>query len=392
MRPGEEATREIGVTVGTPLRADSRHPATGWVLALVAALLLPVLLLQPSPSDAAPVVDFAPRRTFNDNGAIALFGNNLMTCPTSDNRCASARAGTSNLNNNGFRMVNLDADGLAGTVNSSGSDVSIPQAGTVLWAGLYWGARLSAGAGGTASPGNARQMSLRLPGETVYRTIDSDVRFGPTPGDGAYQELAEVTSLVQQGGSGRYWGANVVGGTGEDRYAGWSLVIVYRDPTLPLRNLTVFDGFTDVGRDNPEEIEISGFKTPLTGPVETELGLIAYEGDFGTSGDQATLDNTLLSTTPLSRSNNLFNGTNDDNGTSVPGRLPADLNMLGYTGRTWESRRSATTSSRLGRPDQYRGPLLPGGRHDGDQALRPGLLHEHQDGQQPRRTHPGGGR
>ena len=35
-------------------------------------------------------------------------------------------------------------------------------------------------------------------------------------------------------------------GTGNDRYAGWSLIVVYRDPTQPLRNLTVFDGFSDI--------------------------------------------------------------------------------------------------------------------------------------------------
>ena len=58
--------------------------------------------------------------------------------------------------------------------------------------------------------------------------------------------------------------------------------------------------------------------------------MVAYEGDFGTSGDQARLNDTLLSTTPLSRSNNFFNGTNDDNGSNVTTRNPGDLNMLGY--------------------------------------------------------------
>ena len=106
-------------------------------------------------------------------------------------------------------------------------------------------------------------------------------------------------------------------GTGEDRYAGWSLVVVYRAPGLPLRSLTVFDGFADVGRDEPETISLSGFRTPVTGPVETQLGMVAYEGDFSTSGDNARLNGTLLSTTPLSRGSNFFNGTNDDNGAST---------------------------------------------------------------------------
>ena len=37
-----------------------------------------------------------------------------------------------------------------------------------------------------------------------------------------------------------------------------------------------------------------------------------------------------MSTSPLSQSNNFFNGTNDNNGASVTTRNPADLNMLGF--------------------------------------------------------------
>lgn len=211
--------------------------------------------------------------------------------------------------------------------------MSGPAGSDVLWAGLYWGARFSAGAGG--APGgtdiNARRtMSLRPPGAGGYQAVSSTATFGPTSGDQAYQAFADVTAIVRAGGPGTYWGANVVAGSGEDRYAGWSLVVVYRAPTLPLRNLTVFDGFTDVGRDSPQTITISGFLTPAApAPVEAQLGMVAYEGDFATSGDQAVLNGTLLST-PLSTSNNFFNGTNDDNGRSVAARKPADLNMLGF--------------------------------------------------------------
>jgi hypothetical protein len=35
-----------------------------------------------------------------------------------------------------------------------------------------------------------------------------------------------------------------------DRFAGWTLVVVYSNPTLPLRNLTVFDGFNSVSSGN----------------------------------------------------------------------------------------------------------------------------------------------
>lgn len=105
--------------------------------------------------------------------------------------------------------------------------------------------------------------------------------------------------------------------------------MVYRDPTQPLRNLTVFDGFTDVGQGNPQSITIAGFLAPRVGPVDAQVGLVAYEGDFSTTGDTAQLGDTLLGTT-LSPSNNYFNGTQDALGTSVTDRTPSYLNNLGF--------------------------------------------------------------
>jgi hypothetical protein len=47
------------------------------------------------------------------------------------------------------------------------------------------------------------------------------------------------------------------------------LVVVYRNPSLPLRDLTVFDGFNSVDQGNPQTITISGFLAPLSGDVQT---------------------------------------------------------------------------------------------------------------------------
>ena len=67
----------------------------------------------------------------------------------------------------------------------------------------------------------------------------------------------------------------------------------------------------------------------MSGAVNTRIGLVAYEGDRGSSGDQAVLNGTQLATT-LSEGTNFFNGANDDNGTLVTRRNPSDRNMLGF--------------------------------------------------------------
>jgi len=289
---------------------------------LAIGVLLPLLAVLPAARvQAAPVVPFAPRFSTNDNGAIALFGNNLMTCPDTNGSCAGARAATNNVNNNSFVMRMLDVDGEPDTFNSSASQVDLPAGSTVLWAGLYWGARLQGDVNANDATTPSNQMLFRIPGGD-YQPISSDASFGPTAGDGAYQEFADVTGLVSSAGSGAYWAANVAAARGNDRYAGWSLIVAYRSPDLPLRNLTVFDGFNDVGQGNPQTITISGFRAPATGPVGVQLGMVAYEGDRGTSGDQAQLNATQLSTPTSSGTNSSTAPPTTTGFTSCSAHLP----------------------------------------------------------------------
>jgi hypothetical protein len=160
-------------------------------------------------------------------------------------------------------MTNLDLDSSASTFNSSNSQLILPLGSSVLWAGLYWGARLTAGSSGSAAPSNPGrgQMQLRGPTDSTYRAVTATFDFGgpdtSSTGAGAYQEFAVVTAIVQAEGAGTWWGANVAAATGQDRYAGWSLAVVYSNPTLPLRNLDVFDGFNTVSSGHPQTITTS---------------------------------------------------------------------------------------------------------------------------------------
>ena len=101
--------------------------------------------------------------------------------------------------------------------------------------------------------------------------------------------------------------ANVQAGTGGDRYAGWTLVVAYGDPTEPLRNLTVYDGFSGPSGAKPISLNVTDFRTPATGTVGP-LGFVAYEGDPGLTGDGASLNGTPLFDA-LNPSTNFFNST-----------------------------------------------------------------------------------
>jgi hypothetical protein len=100
-------------------------------------------------------------------------------------------------------MANLDDDDVAGTTNSSSSRLNLPAGSTVLWAGLYWGARLRPGDGGQAADEDSiTTMSLRAPGDAAYRTINASAasrdQFGPNGQSfNAYQRFADVTIIVE---------------------------------------------------------------------------------------------------------------------------------------------------------------------------------------------------
>ena len=96
----------------------------------------------------------------------------------------------------------------------------------------------------------------------------------------------------QSPGEGTWTGANVASATGSDMFAGWSLVIAYRNPADPLRDLTVFQGFALVTNSDTVQIPISGFLARLTGPVDAEIGVVAGEGDMSITGDSMKVNST----------------------------------------------------------------------------------------------------
>ncbi len=276
---------------------------------------------------------FTPRFSTNDTGAIAMAANTLLTCPASDAKCAPAQSGGSAANNS-FRMGYVDADTDAATFDSSRAELRLPAGATVLYAALYWGANTATATGGAAArdPAARGRVLLATPGGAAYSRVTADTvdRGSATSQKDAYQGFADVTALVRAAGAGAYTVADVQSGTGEDRYAGWALVVAYRDRSAPARNLTIFDGLATINSgDPPREIVIDGFRAPPSGPVRATLGEVAYEGDRSLGGDSTAFDAKLLSDA-RNPANNSFNSTISDRGAHIPGRTPDYDNQLGF--------------------------------------------------------------
>ncbi len=323
------------------------------------------LLLFSGMAFAQVVTPFAPRYQTNDRGAISLVANTLICYPNATNTaCDSAVMNNPAANNailtssnqldttRSMRFINADPSAPAwptGRGGSSSATLSLPPGSQVLFAGLYWGARAGSSAAGR------NQISVKPPGSGSYQSI-SGTLLGTITTQGTntsrpYTAFADLTSLVQAVGSGTYWVGGILAATGNDGlgfYAGWSLVVVYRNLNESLRNLVVYDGLAVVSSGNPVTITPSGFLAPLSGPVNAQVGAVAFEGDGGITGDQLLLNGLALSNgqNPF---NNFFNSSVSILGTRFSSKTPdyinqmaVDADIVDATGRIPNGATSAT--------------------------------------------------
>lgn len=292
-------------------------------------------------SYAQNYVPFTPRFNQDLKGDIVLIGNNILG-PNND----PFNDGT--VYNHNVDMQYIDIDGDPSTFSSSSAELEIPNPNCyqIIYAGLYWGA---------VNPGNEPITEVRLKGPSGgYSDISGTVIFdanGSTIDGGdsfSYACFADVTDFVTSFGSGAdlgtYTVANVSSGVGETanfnpyngtgQSAGWSLFIVYEDPTLPGKSITSFDGFSaiSVPGGNPNlDIPVSGFRTvPAPAPVRANFAFATLEGDSPILGDRLRLNGVSLSTADRPVSNFFNSSVTRLDATPVTNRVPNSTNTLGF--------------------------------------------------------------
>jgi gliding motility-associated-like protein len=129
-----------------------------------------------------------------------------------------------------------------------------------------------------------------------------------------FSAFADITAQVKNTGSGNYTVTeldltNVINfycfnGT---NFGGWAIVVVYKNATLPLNQLTIYDGLQYV----PDEINITLNSLNVIDNDNARIGFIAWEGDqFISVNETLRVNGNPLSNPPLNPVNNAFNGTN----------------------------------------------------------------------------------
>jgi uncharacterized repeat protein (TIGR01451 family) len=237
--------------------------------------------------------------------------------------CLNARNGVgtaNNLNNDAYTSVDVDVDADGTTFNSSSATLTLAVGDSVMFAGLYWGAYSA----------DAARNTVRFRTPTAgYATITATQLDQDATTSQNYQGFRDVTALVRAGGSGNYFVANVQRELATARYAGWTLVVVlYNQASLP-RSLAVYDGYARVFTGVPVSIAVSGLNTPPAGAVNTQLGIVGYEGDLGIVGDVLQLNATTISDAQNPASNP-FNSSLSALGVRFSAKNPDYVNQLAF--------------------------------------------------------------
>jgi gliding motility-associated-like protein len=304
-------------------------------------LIIALTLCLGMASFAQNYVPFAPRFNQDLKGDIVLIGNNILG---PDNNVFN----DGSIFNHNVDMQYIDIDSDASTFSSSSADLSIdnPNCYRIIYAGLYWGA---------VNPGSEPITDVKFKGPVGdYNDITGDIIYdanGTTIDGGdsfSYACFADVTDIVTSFGPGvdlgTYTVANVSSGVGETatstpyngtgQSAGWSLFIVYEDPTLPGKSITSFDGFSAIsvpGNNTTLDIPVDGFRTiPAPAPVRANFAFATLEGDSPILGDRLRLNGVSLSTADRPVTNFFNSSVTQLDATPVLDRVPNSSNTLGF--------------------------------------------------------------
>ncbi|QLG45278.1 T9SS type B sorting domain-containing protein [Costertonia aggregata] len=313
-------------------------------------------------------IPFTPRLNEGGNTYVNIKGDYTFLSNTvmnrRDNNNTANDPYNGNRSNNNLHIEYIDIDGDNTTFSSTSSTLSVPACSQIYWAGLYWAGNYDRDVVNSRYRGSLpndnnhydfRNIKFKVPGGN-YIDISADTSADPVgdeddviidgfpnnvPND-PYVCYKNVTSQLQAlaDPNGEYTVANVRGTRGRTSYgsAGWTLVVIYENPTLPGKYISVFDGYEGIttrSGDRTADVLFSGFNTIPTGPVQARLGVSALEGESRLDGDVFQIQSNSNSnftdiTNAANPDDNFFNSTISRDGVNVTTRNINGRNAIGY--------------------------------------------------------------
>ncbi|UII81600.1 T9SS type B sorting domain-containing protein [Flagellimonas sp. CMM7] len=315
-------------------------------------------------------VPFTPRLNDGGNTYLNIKGDYTFLSNSVMNRVLADGTGVNTPyngsgSNNSLHIEYVDVDSDPTTYSSSSSTLSVPDCSQIYWAGLYWAGNYDEERKNQAGDFNnnftvdnnhydVTAVKLMVPGGS-YVDLVADNNPDPVGEDDAiivdgyntlpndpYVCYKNVTSLLQAlpDPDGEYTVANVRGTRGSTNHgaAGWTLVVIYENPTLTGKYISVFDGYegiTTQSGNSTADITVSGFNTIPVGPVNARVGVSTLEGESSLDGDTfGIVSNSSSTFTDITNAanpdDNFFNSTITEDGVNVASRNINSTNAIGF--------------------------------------------------------------
>ena len=144
-----------------------------------------------------------------------------------------------------------------------------------------------------------------------------------------FSAIKDVTAQVQSTGNGTYTISDLdvssfieLHAQRSTNFAGWALIIVYKNQNLPLNQLNIYDGMQSV----PDQVDITLNNLNVIDNVDAKIGFLAWEGDSGIAVNETLrINGNPIGNPPLNPINNAFNGTNSLTNSSTLYNMDLDV-------------------------------------------------------------------
>ena len=144
-----------------------------------------------------------------------------------------------------------------------------------------------------------------------------------------FSAFADVTTQIQATGNGVYTFSDLDLTSVINKYCGnatnfggWAIIVVYKNESLPLNLLNVYDGLQYV----PREINIALNRLNVIDNQGAKIGFVAWEGDrFLKVNETLRINGNPISNPPLNPEDNAFNGTNTFTNSDVLYNMDLDV-------------------------------------------------------------------
>lgn len=253
-----------------------------------------------------------------------------------------------------IRYVDIDQD--PSTFSSSSADLGFNSESNkeIIYAGLYWSATYPYNVGTSpkvnefVATDSGRQeinkILIKLPNQNSYQEVQGQIIFDGKENrefkeTSPYVVYADVTKLLQtlKDASGTYTVANVRASNGKISggiAAGWTMYVVYSDPSESPKFITTYDGFAGITKKEID-VRFENFPKLPNKEVKATIAGAALEGDLKLKGDQLLIKTNEFSDfieifNTLRERNNFFNSTISEDEIIAEKRKPNSNNTLGY--------------------------------------------------------------